>query len=99
MKPIGWLARTAEPYAVWHNDEEFAGVERLAFTVKLIGEAWREEIFACSRGAVQKKNGVVDGGSRDATVRQAELRVDKVILAPRGRALQMNAGADACHAR
>jgi len=37
---------------------------------------------------------VADGGSRDATVRQAELRADKVILAPRGRALQMNAGAE-----
>ena len=37
---------------------------------------------------------VVDGGSRDATVQQAELRADQVILAPRGRALQMNAGAE-----
>jgi rSAM/selenodomain-associated transferase 2 len=37
---------------------------------------------------------VVDGGSRDATVRQAKLRADQVILAPRGRALQMNAGAE-----
>ncbi len=37
---------------------------------------------------------VVDGGSRDATVEQAQLRADQVILAPRGRALQMNAGAE-----
>jgi rSAM/selenodomain-associated transferase 2 len=36
---------------------------------------------------------VVDGGSRDATVQRARLRVDHVISAPRGRALQMNAGA------
>jgi rSAM/selenodomain-associated transferase 2 len=36
---------------------------------------------------------VVDGGSRDATVQRARLRVDRVISAPRGRALQMNAGA------
>ena len=37
---------------------------------------------------------VVDGGSRDATVQRARLRADRVILAPRGRALQMNAGAE-----
>jgi rSAM/selenodomain-associated transferase 2 len=37
---------------------------------------------------------VVDGGSRDATVEQAQLHADQVILAPRGRALQMNAGAE-----
>jgi rSAM/selenodomain-associated transferase 2 len=36
---------------------------------------------------------VVDGGSRDATVRRAQLRADCVISAPRSRALQMNAGA------
>jgi rSAM/selenodomain-associated transferase 2 len=37
---------------------------------------------------------VVDGGSRDATVERAQLRADRVVLAARGRALQMNAGAD-----
>ena len=37
---------------------------------------------------------VVDGGSRDATVQRARLRADRVIAAPRGRALQMNAGAE-----
>jgi rSAM/selenodomain-associated transferase 2 len=37
---------------------------------------------------------VVDGGSCDATVQQAQLRADQVVLAPRGRALQMNAGAE-----
>jgi rSAM/selenodomain-associated transferase 2 len=37
---------------------------------------------------------VVDGGSRDATVQRARLRSDRVILAARGRALQMNAGAE-----
>jgi rSAM/selenodomain-associated transferase 2 len=36
---------------------------------------------------------VVDGGSRDATVQRARLRSDRVIAGPRGRALQMNAGA------
>lgn len=36
---------------------------------------------------------VVDGGSRDATARAAAPWCDRVIAAPRGRALQMNAGA------
>ena len=37
---------------------------------------------------------MVDGGSRDATVQRARLRADRVIAAPRGRAAQMNAGAE-----
>jgi rSAM/selenodomain-associated transferase 2 len=37
---------------------------------------------------------VADGGSRDATVQRARLRADRVVAAPRGRAAQMNAGAD-----
>ena len=36
---------------------------------------------------------VVDGGSRDATVTLARPLADQVITAPRGRAVQMNAGA------
>jgi len=36
---------------------------------------------------------VVDGGSRDRTVEIARARADAVIIAPRGRASQMNAGA------
>jgi rSAM/selenodomain-associated transferase 2 len=36
---------------------------------------------------------VVDGGSRDATIQRARLRADRVIAAARGRAVQMNAGA------
>jgi rSAM/selenodomain-associated transferase 2 len=37
----------------------------------------------------------VDGGSRDATIQRARLRVDKVVSAPRGRVSQFNAGAAA----
>jgi len=36
---------------------------------------------------------IADGGSRDATVTIAEALADRVVLAPKGRALQMNAGA------
>ncbi len=38
---------------------------------------------------------VVDGGSRDRTIELARLQSDHVILAARGRAMQMNAGAAA----
>jgi rSAM/selenodomain-associated transferase 2 len=38
---------------------------------------------------------VVDGGSRDRTVALARSFADRVLVAPRGRASQMNAGADA----
>jgi rSAM/selenodomain-associated transferase 2 len=37
---------------------------------------------------------VVDGGSHDATIQRARLRADHVVKGPRGRALQMNAGAE-----
>jgi rSAM/selenodomain-associated transferase 2 len=37
---------------------------------------------------------VVDGGSRDATVSRARMRADRIVLAPQGRATQMNAGAE-----
>jgi rSAM/selenodomain-associated transferase 2 len=37
---------------------------------------------------------VVDGGSHDATIQRARLRADRVIPAARGRASQMNAGAE-----
>jgi rSAM/selenodomain-associated transferase 2 len=40
---------------------------------------------------------VVDGGSADRTAALAEPRCDRLIVAPRGRAAQMNAGAGAAH--
>ncbi len=39
---------------------------------------------------------VVDGGSTDATFAIAQAHADKALIAPRGRAAQMNAGAAAC---
>ena len=41
---------------------------------------------------------VVDGGSRDGTLAIARAHADLALLAPRGRAAQMNAGAAACPA-
>ncbi len=40
---------------------------------------------------------VVDGGSQDATISLAQSLADQVITAPRGRAVQMNAGAAQAH--
>jgi len=40
---------------------------------------------------------VVDGGSRDGTVDIARAHADAVVTAPRGRAVQMNAGAAVAH--
>ena len=40
---------------------------------------------------------VVDGGSRDGTADLARPLADRVLVAPRGRAAQMNAGAAAAH--
>ena len=40
---------------------------------------------------------VVDGGSRDGTENAAQPLADRVIVSPRGRATQMNAGARAAH--
>ena len=37
---------------------------------------------------------VVDGGSHDATIQRSRLRADHVLKSPRGRATQMNAGAE-----
>lgn len=42
---------------------------------------------------------VVDGGSRDGTLQIAREHADLALVAPRGRAAQMNAGAAACPAR
>lgn len=42
---------------------------------------------------------VADGGSADDTVRLARPLADRVVVAPRGRASQMNAGARAAHGR
>lgn len=52
---------------------------------------------ALRRGAPDAEIVVVDGGSIDASVATAQPLCDAVISAPRGRALQMNAGVRASH--
>ncbi len=76
-------------------------MSRLSIIVPALDEA--EGIAAClaplaplrARGAEVL---VVDGGSRDATAALAAPLSDRVLSAPRGRAAQMNAGAQAARA-
>jgi len=74
------------------------GAQRLSVVVPALNEAAR--ISACLAAlAPLRARGheviVVDGGSEDGTPRLAADAADKVLQAPRGRALQMNAGARA----
>ena len=71
---------------------------RGAMTISVIVPALDEaatlpRTLAAARQAGVRELIVVDGGSRDATVAAARSLADRVIEGPRGRALQMNAGA------
>jgi rSAM/selenodomain-associated transferase 2 len=56
-----------------------------------------DTLRALRRGAPDAEIVVVDGGSTDASLATAQPLCDKVIVALRGRAQQMNAGARASH--
>jgi rSAM/selenodomain-associated transferase 2 len=58
-------------------------------------EAYLAAAIASARAAAVREVIVVDGGSTDATPRIAREHADRVLDAPRGRAVQMNAGAAA----
>jgi rSAM/selenodomain-associated transferase 2 len=75
---------------------------RLAVIVPVLDEAEQIESCLAALADLRQRGAnviVVDGGSRDATVRLAAPLCDRVIAAPRGRALQMNAGARCEQAR
>ena len=72
--------------------------ERISIIVPVLDEA--PGIVACLEAlqglrAAGHEVIVVDGGSRDASAELAAPLADRVLGAPRGRALQMNAGARA----
>jgi rSAM/selenodomain-associated transferase 2 len=71
---------------------------RLSIIMPVLDEGDRIAGVLDALGALRARGAeviVVDGGSRDTTVQLAQSRVDRVIAAARGRALQMNAGAAA----
>jgi len=71
---------------------------RLAIIVPVLNEARGIEAALARLAGLRARGArviVVDGGSGDDTVRRAAPLADRVIEAPRGRALQMNAGARA----
>jgi len=75
---------------------------RLAIIVPVLEEAARIESCLQALAPLRQRGAhviVTDGGSRDDTVRKAAPLCDHVVSAPRGRALQMNAGARAELAR
>jgi rSAM/selenodomain-associated transferase 2 len=77
--------------------ETVAAMSKLAIIIPVLDEG---ESIAAALDALADLRAlgteviVVDGGSRDATIQRARLRADHVISAPRGRALQMNAGTE-----
>ena len=69
---------------------------RLSIIVPTLDEAAGIEPLLQALAALRERGAeliVCDGGSRDQTVALARPWVDRVVLAPRGRARQMNAGA------
>jgi rSAM/selenodomain-associated transferase 2 len=75
---------------------------RLAIIVPVLDEAAQIESCLAALAQLRQRGTqviVVDGGSRDQTVRLAAPLCDRVVSAPRGRALQMNAGARCEEAR
>jgi rSAM/selenodomain-associated transferase 2 len=71
---------------------------RLAVVVPVLNEAATIEAALRRLAALRQRGArviVVDGGSGDDTAARAAPLADRVLAAPRGRALQMNAGAQA----
>jgi len=75
---------------------------RLAIIVPVLDEQAQIESCLAALAQLRQRGAqviVVDGGSRDQTVRLAAPLCDRVVCAARGRALQMNAGARSEEAR
>jgi rSAM/selenodomain-associated transferase 2 len=71
---------------------------RLSIVIPTLNEAAGIEESLCALAPLRARGSeiiVVDGGSSDRTAELARPLADRVIVAPRGRAVQMNAGAAA----
>ena len=70
---------------------------RLSIIMPVLDEGERIEAALAALAPLRERRVeiiVVDGGSTDATVEKAHRQADLVLVAPRGRASQMNAGAE-----
>jgi rSAM/selenodomain-associated transferase 2 len=71
----------------------------LSIVMPVLDEAARLSVALTALAPLRERDGVelivADGGSRDDSVARCAGRADRVIVAPRGRARQMNAGAAA----
>jgi rSAM/selenodomain-associated transferase 2 len=71
---------------------------RLAIVIPVLNEAATIEASLARLAPLRNRGAklvVVDGGSSDGTAARAAALADRVLVSPRGRALQMNAGAGA----
>jgi rSAM/selenodomain-associated transferase 2 len=98
MMDRGYSAPTAEPsskkYAVSQAGKR---VPSLSIIVPVLDEAPLVAAAVQALASFRERGAeviVVDGGSRDGTPELARPHADRVMLAPRGRAAQMNAGAE-----
>jgi rSAM/selenodomain-associated transferase 2 len=74
-----------------------AKAPRLSIIMPVLDEGERVEAALATLAPLRERGVeiiVVDGGSTDATVEKARGQADLVLVAPRGRASQMNAGAE-----
>jgi len=91
----------AEDLPVWEQEASNAGLDTSSPRISIILPAYNEAAriratLASTRGAeLVVERLVVDGGSRDGTVEQARAGGAEVLNSLPGRALQMNAGAQA----
>jgi len=77
------------------------GNPRLGIVVPVLDEAEALAPWLAALAPLRRRGAelvIVDGGSRDATFAIARAHADVALQAPRGRAAQMNAGAETCRA-
>lgn len=83
-----------------HDERHDMKGQRLSIVIPTLDEAREIDARLAALQPLRERGCeviVADGGSRDATVALAARHADRVIASPKGRAMQMNAGARASH--